>query len=45
MGNSLVGKRWKALGKGGVHMAPISVKLILHSDFLNKCGDQVHLPQ
>ena len=21
------------------------LKLILHSDFLNKCGDQVHIPQ
>ena len=21
------------------------MKLILHSDFLNKCGDSIHLPQ
>jgi hypothetical protein len=44
VGSSLVGKRWKILGKGA-QLAPIQVKLILHSDFLNKCGDQVHLPQ
>ena len=43
VGNSLAGKRWKALGKQGA--GQMQLKLILHSDFLNKCGDQVNIPQ
>jgi hypothetical protein len=42
VGSSLVGKRWKTVGKQG--QEAIQVKLILHSDFLNKCGDQIHIP-
>jgi len=43
VGSSLVGKRWKNLNKS--EKGTMQVKLILHSDFLNKCGDQVHIPQ
>jgi hypothetical protein len=42
VGSSLVGKRWKALKKDSE--SAIHVKLILHSDFLTKCGDHIHIP-